>query len=439
MFKLLKNYLKKTSFIRSVLTLISGTTLAQLISVLISPLITRLYTPEHFGILAVFVSITSILGAVANARYELAVVLPKEDRGALKVVMLCFYLAVLFSSLVWIVILVFRARIVQLLNNDNITFWINFIPIVILLIGINNPLRFYNVRKKLYSNIAKSSIVKSVSLAVVQIVSGLAHIGVAGLIFGRFAFRIAGSFILAKPFIVDKKVSGKIQIKEVMEQARRYSKFLKYSVWARLANTVALRLNHIFISNLFSITSVGYYSLTTRVLGRPSTLLARSFGQVYYQRAVEEKHKYGHAKKTFNLTFKALLIVGIIVYVSLYFSVENIFPIVFGEKWSVAGNYAKIMMPLFFIRFVISPLSNTNSVFEKQHITLIWQSGLLSFTLLAYFLSNYFNLTINQFLFLFTFLHFMLYVILGVVVFKISRGNQNTKNDSNNKCRLNSL
>jgi len=424
--KFLKNILKKGSFTKSVLTLFTGMAFAQIIPILISPLITRLYTPENFGVLALFVSISSILGAVSNARYELAVVLPKEDREALKVLFLCFYIAFIFSALILAVVLIFKGKIVQLLNNNEINFWINFVPVIVLLIGINNPMRYYNIRKKLYKNVAKSSIVKAVLLSTVQIISGFAHIGVTGLISGRFVFRMGGSIVLSGAIIKDKKKYGSIQIRDVIEKARRYSKFLKYSVWARLANNVALRLNNILISNLFSVVSVGHYSLTSRVLGKPDALLARSIGQVYYQRAIEEKHKYGHAKRTFNSTFKALFIIGLIVYVSLYFSVESIFPVMFGEKWSAAGKYARIMMPLFFIRFIVSPLSNTNNVFEKQHVALIWQSFLLVFTLLTYFLSKHFNFDINQFLYLYTFLHFILYLILGVVTYKISRGEPRT-------------
>ena len=72
----------KTSFAGDVLKLVSGTTIAQLIGILASPILTRLYAPEAFGALALFTSITSILGVIACLRYELAIMLPESDEDA---------------------------------------------------------------------------------------------------------------------------------------------------------------------------------------------------------------------------------------------------------------------------------------------------------------------------------------------------------------------
>ena len=72
----------KTSFAGDVLKLVSGTTLAQAIGILITPILTRLYAPEAFGTLALFTSITSILSVIACMRYELAIMLPESDEEA---------------------------------------------------------------------------------------------------------------------------------------------------------------------------------------------------------------------------------------------------------------------------------------------------------------------------------------------------------------------
>ena len=68
----------------------TGTSLAQAIPIIISPILTRIYTPEDFGLLALFLSITNIIGSVANGRYELAIMLPKEDEDAINIAALGF-------------------------------------------------------------------------------------------------------------------------------------------------------------------------------------------------------------------------------------------------------------------------------------------------------------------------------------------------------------
>ena len=75
----------KSEFSKNVLTLMTGTTIAQAIPIAISPILTRIYTPEDFGVLALFVAITSIFGSIANGRYELAIMLPKKDENAINI------------------------------------------------------------------------------------------------------------------------------------------------------------------------------------------------------------------------------------------------------------------------------------------------------------------------------------------------------------------
>ena len=74
--------------------------------------------------------------------------------------------------------------------------------------------------------------------------------------------------------------------------------------------------------------------------------------------------------KTFNGALKKLLIIGVPSFGFLFFFAEELFAIIFGENWRMAGKYAKILLPLFFIRFVSSSLSSTNVIFEKQKIGL---------------------------------------------------------------------
>ena len=78
-----------SSFAANVLKLVTGTTFAQVIIVLASPLLTRLYGPEAFGFLALFTSITSIIGVIACMRYEMAIMLPKTDEEAANLLGLC--------------------------------------------------------------------------------------------------------------------------------------------------------------------------------------------------------------------------------------------------------------------------------------------------------------------------------------------------------------
>ena len=86
-------------FASDILKLVSGTAFAQIITILASPILTRLYSPEAFGFLAIFISITSIVGVIACMRYELAIMLPKSDEKAANLLALCLLSVVAISGL----------------------------------------------------------------------------------------------------------------------------------------------------------------------------------------------------------------------------------------------------------------------------------------------------------------------------------------------------
>lgn len=107
----------QNEFNRNVVTLLTGTTVAQAIPVMISPILTRIYTPEDFGVLALFIAITSIFGSIANARYELAIVLPEKDEDAVNIVALCILIAFSISVGLFVAVSIFHTPILRLLNN----------------------------------------------------------------------------------------------------------------------------------------------------------------------------------------------------------------------------------------------------------------------------------------------------------------------------------
>ncbi|MAE10064.1 MAG: translocase, partial [Candidatus Marinimicrobia bacterium] len=128
----------KSEFSKNVLTLVTGTTIAQAIPIAISPILTRIYTPEDFGVLALFISITTILGTIANGRYELAIVLPKRDNNALELTALSIIITMGFSLLLVILVILFHDPLLSYLNNDRFSFWLYLIPLSVLLFSLFN-------------------------------------------------------------------------------------------------------------------------------------------------------------------------------------------------------------------------------------------------------------------------------------------------------------
>ena len=414
----------KSEFSKNVLTLMTGTTIAQAIPIAISPILTRIYTPEDFGILALFVAITSIFGSIANGRYELAIMLPKKDENAINIFALGLIITFSMSFILLVLVVLFNEQITELLKNDEISVWLYFVPISVFFTGLYNILNYFNNRKKYYKDIANATIIKSIATAVIQLSIGLIKGGVSGLISGQLVSQIFANMRLFKNFIKDKVLVSNISKVKMILLAKRYKDFPKFSMPGILVNVSMTNITNILISSLYDITTLGYYSVVQRVINLPSSLIGGAIGNVYFQESSLEKQQTGIAIKSFMGVLKKLTIVGILPYFILFFVVEDIFPFIFGDNWKIAGEYAKIVIPLSLIRFIVSPISIAMTVFEKQKIGMYWQVSMFIISMSILFIAQYYKLEFGLFLY-YTVIYLSLAHLVGLYIcYHLSKGNK---------------
>ena len=423
---MLKRLNSKSDFNKNILTLMTGTTLAQAIPIAISPILTRIYTPEDFGLYAIFVAIIAIFGSVVNGRYDQAIMLPKRDEDAINIFALGFIISCGVSLLLLITVVLFNDYFTKLLLNDDIGLWLYFVPLAVFLTGIFNLLNYFNTRKKYYKDLATATIIRSLLTGIIQLSLGFTKQGATGLISGQMISQFFENTILLKNLIKNKELIFKISKEKIIALAKRYREIPKYSILATLSNTLSHRLTNILISSFYSVATLGFYSLVQRVLGVPSSLIGHSIGQVFFQEATKEKHETGQAINTFSKTVKKLIIIGLPSFTILFFTVEELFAFMFSEEWRIAGVYAKIVIPWFFISFVVSTVSFIDTLMEKQKKYLIFNISLIIFTVLVVYLSR--ELTFDKFLQNYTIVMSIIYSVYGYTLYKTAKFNVVKKN-----------
>ncbi|MDD3506007.1 MAG: oligosaccharide flippase family protein, partial [Sulfurimonas sp.] len=181
----MKRLKPKSEFSKNVLTLMTGTTIAQAIPIAISPILTRIYTPEDFGVFALYVAIASILSVIATGRYEMAIMLPKKDEDAVNIVALSIIISFFVSFISLVIVFIFNAKITNILGNPEISNWLYFIPITVLLTGVYQSFNYWSNRKKQYKRLAISRVVQSGSTATTNLGMGFGQMGSSGLILGQ--------------------------------------------------------------------------------------------------------------------------------------------------------------------------------------------------------------------------------------------------------------
>ena len=344
----------------------TGTTIAQAIPIAISPILTRIYTPEDFGIFALYIGIVSFIAIVATARYEMAIVLPKSEKEAMNILALSILITLSIVFVITFIILFFKETILNTLNADSLGNILYLVPLSILLAGLAQSFNYWSNRKEYFKNMSNAQISQSISIGVSQPL--FKYIGInSGLILGNIVGRIVSVFVLIHKFIKNDRTSLQYVKKEVIiEQMIKYKDFPLVNSLHAFSDIVRNSGSVMLISSFFGTTVLGFYSLSLRVLQVPIGIIGSALGQVLYKKFSslhnDNQPLYPYVKSIMiKLVLIALPIFGI-----LFFIAPDLFAFVFGEKWRVAGEYSRILIPYLFMNFLISPISNIVIVLEKQ-------------------------------------------------------------------------
>ncbi|OPL10013.1 MAG: polysaccharide biosynthesis protein [Firmicutes bacterium ML8_F2] len=385
----IKKLLPTNRFARSVSILAGGTAAGQAIVVLASPLLTRLYSPEDFGLLAVFASMLGIIGVVASLRYQLAIPLPESDQEAAHVVVLSLLVVLGITMLTTIGVIFFGESIAQIANTPALGGYLWLLPLGLLLMGIYQIFNYWAIRNEAFTVIARTKLTQSLSMVAVQIF-GYA-LGPVALLIGRISGQAAGATSLGA-LAVRKRWSTFRQVKlcGVRWAAARYKRFPIYSSWGGAFNTAGRELPPLLFAALFSASAAGIYMLAHRVLNMPMTLIGRSIADVFFFHAAEANRNGQLAQLVANIHEK-LAHIAMPPALLLVIAGPELFALVFGERWQQAGIFVQCMAPWIYMQFITSPLSRVNSVLEKQAQGMFFQTILFLTRIGALFIGAYYQ------------------------------------------------
>ncbi len=401
----------------------TGTGLAQAIPIAISPILTRLYKPEDFGIFAMFMAIASIASVLVTGRYELAIMLPKSDRDAFHIVALSVGLSCLISGLLLLLVIVFNSQITSLLGTPEISNWLYWGPVSTLLMGIYTSLNYWSNRKSLYRRLAISRVVQSASSSVPQLAVGFMKSSPFGLVGGQLAGQLIATCVMANlVYREDNNYLKKIHFNRLLVLAKKYINYPKFMIAGQLMNTISSSLPLFLVSTFFSPAIAGFYSLAQRVLIAPTALIGGAIGDVYRSDASKIYRENGNCLLIYKKTFLKLCLISVIFVLPVFLFGNEIFAFVFGESWREAGEIASIVSIMVLFQTISSPLSQTVLFANFQNIDLVWQflrliMGSFSLVVGYYFFDDY-----KTALFLFALSFSFLYLLHIYFQFEVAKG-----------------
>ncbi len=357
----------RSEFIINTAKLSSGTILAQVIPFLAAIILARLYTAEDFGLFAIYSSIFSLFAIVVTGRYELSIVLPKDEKDAWQLVILSLAITFIVSSLALLIVLFLSDLIIIWYHAPEIKTWLYIMPLSIFLAGIYQTLNYWNTRRKKFTHLSIAKISESGSTATSRIGLGYYNWGSDGLFIGILAGQIIAVAILLKDSLLKILKSIK-NIKWIVlyEQGRQYGDFLKINTIHAFSDMLRLFLITFLLTEYYGTFVLGIYAFSMRILKTPAGFIGTSIYQVFYPK-VSKMYVENNAIRPFlNKTVKTLFLIGFLPFFILGVWGEDIFTFIFSEEWKDAGYYAMILSPWLFFNFIISPISCLPIVLDKQ-------------------------------------------------------------------------
>ncbi len=361
------------AFARGVGVLVGGTAGAQLLMVLAAPVLTRLYAPDDFGLLAVFTACMALFTVVAAGRYELAIPLPEDDREGACLAVLGVLCVLLTSALSLIAVLAWGSPLAALAGAPGLVPYLWLLPLGVLFVGVYQVFNKWAVRSQRFAHVARTRIGQSLGTLGIQV--GASGLGPLGLLGGQAVGQGVGAAGLALA-ACRHPAFRRVSLAGMRRQAWRHRRFPLYSVWTGLFNTGSLQLAPIVLVALFGTQVAGLYALTLRILTMPVSLVGNAIGSVFLANAAQARRDGRLAALVAGL-HRRLAVLGIPPMITLMIVAPEAFALLFGEPWRQAGVYAQWMLPWIYIQFQWSPLSMLASVLELQRDALLAQFGML--------------------------------------------------------------
>ncbi|WEK10579.1 MAG: lipopolysaccharide biosynthesis protein [Candidatus Pseudomonas colombiensis] len=358
---MISGWVKKSDFLRNILTLLTGTVIAQAIPILISPLLTRIYTPEDFGVYALYIAVVNVLVVLATGQYENAILLPRENEQAYTLVVASSVITLSFTAALFLIVVVFHDYITSLLKVD-LGWLLYLIPLGVCISGLLSILNYWNSRKENYKRLSTNSVLNSVTNGSLSVVLGYVWKGGGGLAIAQLSGLALSVSLLLKEFFCSPE-KYRVDRKKLVGVCVRYKKFPQISIPHGLFSNLSNNLPAIILTAYFSPAVAGFYFLAFRVAALPLTIIGNAFYQVFFQQLskVEDKKKFYKDK-----FLKANLLL-IPVFVCGWFLLPALFHLFFGEAWIEAGKYTQVILPLLYMKFLSNVFCSAVYIFfERQ-------------------------------------------------------------------------
>ena len=353
--------------IQNFLKLFSSSLVAQGLSLALSPVFARLFTPDDFGLMALYLGIFSVVSVLSTAKYEQAIMLPQSDQAARSLFWLVLMITLGVSLLALLVGGLAGGFITRLSGNPGLKPWLWFLPLSLILHGLFQGATFYANRNKAFGIMAGSTLTHYSVLNTARLLTGWLRAPFNGLLASQIIAQVGSAlYMLVRTWKRLFKMDAALSLERIHEQAKVYSGYPKFNMLLNFTNNLSGALPIFMFTKGFSAEIAGLYAFGYTFIFRPLSMFSQSTLQVLSQKIIADHHEgkavYPQLKKLVMRFFW----LGLGPFTLLAVLAPILFRLVFTEEYMMAGKFLQIFSPWLFMVFLTSPLSFIPELFFRQ-------------------------------------------------------------------------
>jgi O-antigen/teichoic acid export membrane protein len=344
----------RSPLLRATLTLMAGGAVAQALPLLLGPLLTRLYSPQQFGLYHLFAAVAANLAVVACARYEHALPLARDDAEAQALMALCRRILAAVIALCAVAAVPWAVLSSEL--------WPLWLPAAVGASGLLSLATLSAMRARRFGALAASRVMQHGGGAALQALAGAAGAGLCGLIAAPIAAALAATAWL-RPRLLQGAKLPRTALTAVARQHRDFPLLnTPHAFLGALQDTVAVAL----IAAWQGPAAAGFWGLALRYLKAPATLVGGAVSQALYPALAAGGAASEAGRAAVRRVMRTLALLALPLVLALWLFAPSAFAAAFGEPWREAGELARALALYIGVHFVASPLSVVTMAWGAQ-------------------------------------------------------------------------
>ncbi|MFO7545526.1 MAG: oligosaccharide flippase family protein [Trueperaceae bacterium] len=353
--------------LRNVGILATATGVSQLVSFAVAPLLSRLFHPEEFGVVGVFLALAGVLGVAACLRLDLAVVVPSDEDDAFDVFLVAVLATVAMVGVTAVVVTFAGNPLASLLGDDRVAALLPYLPVYIGAVGVFRALNYWSTRSDRFGRIAGANVMRAITTAGLQLGLGAMALGSRGLLFGYVAGQVVAALVLALDSMRSqaKSLGRALAWSRVRGLVAKYRDFVLYGAPQAVVNSVNQGLPAVILTATFGAGVAGLYLMAHRLVAAPIGLVGHSTRQVLYPRLSRAQDEGNLFPLALRATTTLALAAVVPTVVAVVFA-PDLLVWLLGPRWELAGTFSRYLIPWLAVGFVNIPSVTMIPLLEMQ-------------------------------------------------------------------------